>query len=84
MFKYNQQKKLRGEGSPDGRKPILGWLINTLLFKKYLVKDKARMWIKNLKCILKMNEILTKILKSSIGRLNHAGHILPQGRYFMN
>ena len=34
--------------------------------------------------MLKLDEIPMKILEFSIGRLNYAGHILPQGRYFSN
>ena len=78
------ERKLKGEGTPDERKTILGWLVDTRLFRIFLPEDKAKVWIKELKRMLKLDKIPMKMLESSIGRLNHAGHILPQGRYFLN
>ena len=78
------ERKLKGEGTPDEVKTILGWDIDTRLFRIHLPKLKAKEWRDEIKQITKLKTIPTKRLESTIGRLNHAGHIVPQGRYFLN
>ena len=75
--------KLKGEGTPDEAKTVLGWLINTRLFRIFLPIEKAADWTKDLRHILRANMIDAKTLESIIGRLNHAGYIIPQSRYFL-
>ena len=77
-------KKLKAEGLPDETKIVLGWLINTRLFRIFLPIDKASFWIIDLKSILRKDKVNAKFLERNIGRLNHAGYILPTGRYFLN
>ena len=76
--------KLDGEGTPDEIKTVLGWVLNTRLFRIFLPKIKAKDWIHDLKSILRLKRVNAKTLETTIGRLNHAAHIIPQGRYFLN
>ena len=63
---------------------MLGWKINTRLFRIYLPTQKAREWTHSIKEMLKSRKVNTKLLESTIGRLNHEGYIIPQSRYFLN
>ena len=46
---------------------------------------KARLWIDDLKELLASSSRVTgKPVETLVGRLNHIGHILPTGRYFLN
>ena len=63
---------------------MLGWKINTRLFRIYLPTQKAREWTHSIKEMLKSRKVNTKLLESTIGRLNHVGYIIPQSRYFLN
>ena len=77
-------RKLEGEGTPDEQKTLLGWEVNTRLFRIYLPKDKATQWRSDIKRILQHGAVSSKTLESTIGRLNHVAHIIPQARYFLN
>ena len=77
-------RKLDGEGTPDERKIILGWTVDTRLLRIFLPGEKATKWLREIKQILRQDEIKTKQLETTIGRLNHAGYIIPQARYFLN
>jgi len=70
--------------TPDEIKNILGWVVNTRLFRIFLPIEKANEWIHSIKSIIKHNIITGTIPESTIGHLNHAGYILPQARYFLN
>ena len=45
-------RKLDGEGTPDERKIIIGWLVDTRLLRIFLPGEKATEWIRELKRIL--------------------------------
>ena len=77
-------RKLIGEGTPDEKKTILGWFVDTRLFRIFLPLEKANEWIHSIKSIVKANIVNKTLLESTIGRLNHAGYILPQARYLLN
>ena len=77
-------RKLEGEGTPDEKKTLLGWEVDTRRFRIYLPKDKAIQWRSDIKRILQHGAVNTKTLESTIGRLNHAAHVIPQARYFLN
>ena len=80
-----QNTKLEGEGTPAERKVILGWLIDTRSLRIYLPIEKTILWIEQINEILKNDKkINAKELEKIIGRLNHAGFILPVARYFLN
>ena len=79
------ERKLEGDGTPSERKIVLGWLLDTRAFRIYLPSDKAVHWISEINRLIQPEyRIKTKELESTVGRLNHAAHILPHGRYFMN
>jgi len=77
-------EKLKGEGQPSERRIMLGWLIDTTIMRVFLPITKAQIWSEDINQILKSNSVNTKMLESTIGRLNHVGYILPTGRYFLN
>ena len=77
-------EKLEAELRPDVIKKILGWVIHSSKFRIYLPTDKCLDWTKDINALLSKGTVRTKELESTIGRLNHAGHILPLGRYFLN
>ena len=59
--------------------------MDTREFKIFLPADKALLWIKEIDEILQeKRRVKAKTIESTIGRLNHVGYIMPQGRYFLN
>ena len=79
-----QQTKYSVEGYPRETNTILGWVINTHSFKIFLSTDKAQKWIQDIEDLLQQGTVSTKQIESCIGRLNHAGFIIPVGRYFLS
>ena len=79
-----QQTKYHIEGFPRETNTVLGWLINTRTFKIFLPIDKAEKWINDIEILLSQTAVTTKNIESCIGRLNHAGFIIPVGRYFLS
>lgn len=77
-------KKFAGEGQPSEQKIMLGWLIDTRILRIFLPVDKAMEWTMDINDILKKNTVQLKEMEKLVGRLNHVGHILPVGRYFLN
>ena len=77
-------RKLEGEGTLDKDKICLGWEIRTRQFCIYLPIEKAQEWIHDINSILEVKIVSSKTLEKTIGRLNHAGYIIPQGWYFLN
>lgn len=54
-------------------------------FSKYSYQVKKAMdWIQTINIILRKNKVSAKHLESLIGKLNHAGYIIPQSIYFLN
>ena len=76
--------KLHGEGTPNEQKIVLGWLLNTRRFRIYLPQTKSSDWRREINRIIRLRQVRTKELESLIGRLNHAAHIIPHSRYFLN
>ena len=79
-----QQTKYHTEGFPQEMNTVLGWFINTRTFKIFLPSNKAEKWINDIRSLLSQNTVTTKDIESCIGRLNHAGFIIPVGRYFLS
>ena len=75
--------KLAAELQPDTSKLVLGWLIDTIRFRIYLPVEKCLDWSRDIRALVTKGIVRTKELESTIGRLNHAGHILPLARYFL-
>ena len=69
-------RKLVGEGQLSDHKTCLGWDINTQSLRIFLPKD--------IKEALASTKIKTDTLELLIGKLNHAAHIIPPARYFLN
>ena len=87
-FDYNRDPalsatKLAAELLPNTSKTVLGWIIDTTAFRIFLPIEKCLDWSKDIKDLLSKGMVETKELESTIGRLNHAGHILPLARYFL-
>ena len=78
------KRKLRGEGTPSEEKIVLVWKINSKTFRVYSPIEKYKIWDTSLLWLLTVKKINSKILESTVSRLNHVGHILIQGRYFLN
>lgn len=77
--------KLQGEGTPSEQKLVLGWLLDTRRLTIHLPTDKALFWSNEIDRLLSKDyRIKSKELESTIGRLNHIGYRLPNGRYFLN
>ena len=71
-------RKLSGEGALEERKTILGWLIDTRLFKIFLHPHKLLLWSKSIdNLISKKKKVHEKELESTLGKANHAGFIIP-------
>ena len=77
-------RKADGEGTPAEQKPVLGWLLHTRRFRIFLPAEKAMDWISQIDVVLKRGTTTEKEMDSTVGRLNHVGYIIPQGRYFLN
>ena len=77
-------RKLLGEGTLAERKIILGWILNTRLFRVFLPDDKAKAWTDEILALLANTKTNDKELESIIGKLNHLAYLSTCGRYFLN
>ena len=68
----------------DPYKTCLGWDINTHSLRVSLPEEKQTTWTNDIKEALASTIIETDTLESLIGKLNHAAHIIPAARYFLN
>ena len=76
--------KHEAEGLLEETKIILGWFIDFRRFEIALPKHKLKEWIFDMDKAMNNKKIDTKTLESIVGRLNHAGFVLPFGKYFLN
>ena len=76
--------KLLAEGGLSEVKIILGWEINTRTLTIALPLHKHTTWDSEIKNILTFQRCKTKALECLIGRLNHAGFIIPSARHFLS
>ena len=53
-------RKMEGEGTPDERKKVIGWIVDTRNFRIYLPRDKASMWQRDINYILQHGPINSK------------------------
>ena len=72
------------EGLLEEVKTILGWLVNFRSFRVFLPFHKLKEWQIDMDLAIKQKSLSFKTLESIIGRLNHAGYVLPFGKYFLN
>ena len=77
-------RKLAGEGQLAEQNTCLGWDINTQSLRVSLPEEKQTTWTNYIKEALASTKIKTDTLESLIGKRNHAAHIIPPARYFLN
>jgi hypothetical protein len=75
--------KLIAEGTPAEVQIVLGWALNTRSLTILLPFDKFEAWSSDLRAIIKPGKTSFGELESTIGRLNHAGYVIPLSRHFL-
>ncbi|KAI2499964.1 hypothetical protein MHU86_14538 [Fragilaria crotonensis] len=77
--------KFLAEARPSERKVILGWVINTRSLVISLPADKHRAWVDDLRKMRRSPgcRASSKMLESTVGRLNHAAYVIPNARHFL-
>ena len=75
--------KHAAEGKLEEVKVILGWKIDTHLFRVFLTKEKAADWLMDIKMIIGQGHCERGKLETIIGRFNHTGVIIHISRYFL-
>ena len=63
---------------------MIGRDINTQSLRVSLPEEKKTAWKNDIKEALTSTKINTYTLESLIGILNHAEHVIPPARYFLN
>jgi hypothetical protein len=76
-------KKLLAEATPAERQMILGWIINTRRHLIQLPENKFLAWTCAIDEILAKKGVKHSDIEHLIGRLNHAGFIIPMSRHFL-
>jgi hypothetical protein len=76
--------KLIAEGSPAEVQIVLGWTLNTRSLTILLPLDKFEAWSTDLRDFIKNGKTSFGALESMVGRLNHAGFVIPLSRHFLN
>jgi len=76
--------KLAAEGRSAEIQIVLGWRINTRLLEVSLPDDKFKAWMEDLQDAIANKGLSRQELESLVGRLNHASHLIPLGRHFLN
>ena len=62
---------------------MLGWKLDARGLLLLLPFDKYLAWAQNLSDIIRTGTVTLKQLESLIGRLNHAGYVVPLCRHFL-
>ena len=76
--------KLEAEGRSSETQIILGWEIRTRPFVVALPFDKHKAWKEDLELLIARGRGTQQEMESMIGRLNHASHVIPLSRHFLN
>jgi hypothetical protein len=76
-------KKFLAEATPDEVKTILGWIIDSRQLTIALPHHKFVAWCRFIEDILAAPQVSFHDLESLIGRLNHAGFVIPNARHFL-
>lgn len=76
--------KLEAEGRSSEIQIILGWEIRTRPFVVALPFDKHRAWKEDLDSLISSRRGTQQEVESMIGQLNHASHVIPLSRHFLN
>ena len=75
--------KHAAEGKLEEVKIILGWKIDTHLFRVFLTQEKATDWLADINKTINQKYCEKKQLETIIGRFNHTGVIIHISRYFL-
>ena len=76
-------KKFLAEATPEERKIILGWLVDTRRMLVALPESKVIGWTQSLRKLISQRHGTLAQLEQLDGRLNHACYIIPGARHFM-
>jgi hypothetical protein len=77
-------EKLEAEGRSSEIQVVLGWEIRTRPFVVALPFDKHKAWKEDMHSFVDTRRGTQQELESLVGRLNHASHIIPMSRHFLN
>jgi hypothetical protein len=75
--------KFLAEATPAEREIILGWILDTWRLQVALPNNKYIAWIHMIDKILQQERVTASEMESLLGRLNHAGFIIPMSRHFL-
>jgi hypothetical protein len=75
--------KFLAEATPEEKKIILGWLLNTRALTIALPLNKVEGWTEQICGLLRNPTATAKDLQKLVGRLNHVGHVVPASRHFL-
>jgi hypothetical protein len=76
-------KKIRAEGRLEEIKTVLGWVLNTRSLRLSLPVEKLQDWNKDIRSITSSKKSHSKLLESTIGRINHVACILHSMRHYV-
>jgi hypothetical protein len=76
--------KLIAEGTPAEVQTVLGWYLNTRALLIALPLDKFDTWSRDVTTMATTGKTTFGELDTTVGRLNHASHIIPLARHFLN
>lgn len=75
--------KFLAEATPAERETILGWMLDTRRLMIELPENKYAAWTRSINAILQQERVTHKELEELLGRLNHAGFIIPLSKHFL-
>eukprot|EP00957_Ditylum_brightwellii_P158637 12074411-Ditylum_brightwellii.AAC.1 len=76
---------MEGEGMPSKLKIFLGWLTDPRCHSVSFPKYKGKAWmLKIMDLLSRRKQTSSEDVKSLIGKLNHAGFIIPSACHFLN
>ena len=75
--------KMLAEGTPEETKVILGWQIDTRQLLLQLPADKHQLWTNDIQRLLALPALSYDELATTVGRFNHAAHVVPTARAFL-
>ena len=76
--------KLTAEGRPAEVQIVFGWSLHVRRLLVLLPEDKLRAWSQDLAGVLEKGDMTVTVLESLIVSLNHASHLVPLSRHFLN
>ena len=76
--------KLAAEGTPAEIQVVLGWQFDTRRLLISLPNDKFAAWHKDVADLISSKVCSMSSLDSLIGKLNHAGYVIPLARHFLS